>query len=126
MRLLIDTHILLWHLEGDEKLSVSRRQLITDLKNDKFISIGSLWEIAIKLGLNKLSLSYSLKEIISYIESRDIILLPISSEHLIEISTMSLHHRDPFDRLFVAQAKVEDLAIMTNDESFDSYGVKVL
>lgn len=126
MRLLIDTHILLWHLEGDEKLSVSRRQLISDLKNDKFISIGSLWEIAIKISLNKLSLSYSLKEIISYIESRDITLLPISSEHLIEISTMSLHHRDPFDRLLVAQAKVENLAIRTSDESFGSYEVEVL
>jgi PIN domain nuclease of toxin-antitoxin system len=125
MRLLVDTHVLLWYLEGDKKLSTTYRRLISDPENEKFVSVGSLWEIAIKSSLNKLSLSNSLKDIIEYIETRGIILLSISPRHTIEVSTLPFHHRDPFDRILIAQSRIEELPIITDDRMFADYEVEL-
>jgi len=126
MRLLIDTHILLWFLEGNQLLATSRHQIIADPENDIFVSIGSLWEMAIKISLNKLTLSYPLAEIVDHITSENINILPILPAHAIEISVLPFHHRDPFDRLLVAQSRIERLALMSNDKNFKSYEIEIL
>ena len=126
MRLLIDTHILIWFLEGNRLLSISRRQTIAKARNDIFVSVASLWEIAIKISLGKLLLIKPLADVIKQITVEDIEILPISPEHILQVSTLPFHHRDPFDRLLIAQAQVENLAVMTNDVEFSGYKVEIL
>ena len=126
MRLLIDTHILIWFLEGNKSLSKSRRQIIANPQNEIFVSIASLWEMAIKISLGKLTLAKSLADVIKQIGVEDIELLPISPEHTLQVSTLPFHHRDPFDRIIIAQSQIENLAVMTDDKDFADYGVKIL
>lgn len=126
MRLLIDTHILIWFFEGNKLLSKSRRQIISDPQNDIFVSIASLWEIAIKISLEKLTLTQPLADVLKQIAAEDIEVLSISPEHILQVATLPFHHRDPFDRLVVAQSKIEKLLVMTNDKIFASYGMKIL
>lgn len=126
MQLLIDTHILLWFLEGNKLLLKSRRQIIVNPNNDIFVSIASLWEIAIKISVGKLTLAKPLADIIKQIAIEDFEILPILPEHTVQISALPFHHRDPFDRMIIAQSKVENLKIMTDDGEFGSYGVKIL
>jgi len=126
MQLLIDTHILIWFLEGNKLLSKLRRQIIADEQNDIFISIASLWEMAIKISVGKLTLAKSLADVIKQIAVEDIEVLPILTEHTLRVSTLPFHHRDPFDRIIIVQAQVENLPIMTEDTNFGSYGVKLL
>ncbi len=126
MRLLIDTHILIWFLEGNNLLSKSRRQIIADSQNDVFVSVASLWEIAIKISVGKLNLVNPLDDVINQIGIENIEILPISPEHTLQVSVLPFHHRDPFDRIIICQSKVENLKIMTDDSEFGSYGVKIL
>lgn len=126
MRLLIDTHILIWFLEGNQTLSKTRRQIITDARNDVFVSIASLWEMAIKVSLNKLTLRQPLADVAEQIVAEDIEILSISPEHVLQVSTLSFHHRDPFDRIIIAQAQIENLPVMSNDADFTSYSIKLL
>lgn len=97
MRLLIDTHILIWFLEGDVSLSKPNRQIISDSNNEVFLSIASLWELAIKISIGKLTLSKPLADVIKQIYSENIEILSISPEHILQVSTLPFHHRDPFD-----------------------------
>lgn len=120
MQLLIDTHILIWFLEGNKMLSKLRRQFISNPQNDIFISIATLWEIAIKISVGKLTLAKSFGDVIKQIATEDIEILPISPEHTLQVSNLPFHHRDPFDRIIIAQSQVENLAIMTNDTNFVS------
>ncbi len=126
MRLILDTHILIWFLGGSRLLSKSRRQIIGATQNDIFVSIASLWEMAIKIRLGKLSLTKPFADVIKQISVEDIEILAITPEHTLQVSTLPFHHRDPFDRLVIAQAQVENLAIMTDDADFASYGAKIL
>ncbi len=126
MRLLIDTRILIWFLEGSHSLSSSRQQIISQTRNDIFISIASLWEMAIKISLGKLTLRRPLADVIKQIAIEDIEILPISLEHTLQVSTMPFHHRDPFDRIIIAQSQIQNLSVMTGDKDFASYGVKLL
>ncbi len=126
MQLLLDTHILIWFLEGNNLLSKSRRQIIANSQNDIFISIASLWEIAIKISIGKLILAKPLTDVIKQIGLENIEILAISPEHTLQVSNLPFHHRDPFDRIIVAQAQVENLAMMTDDIEFGNYGVKLL
>ncbi|HEX9961981.1 MAG TPA: type II toxin-antitoxin system VapC family toxin [Pyrinomonadaceae bacterium] len=126
MRLLIDTHILIWFLEGAKLLSKSRRQIIAEPQNDIFVSIASLWEIAIKISLGKLILTKPLADVIKQIAVEDIEVLPIAPEHALQVSVLPFHHRDPFDRIIIAQAQVENLPVMTNDGEFGNYTIKIL
>ncbi len=126
MRLILDTHILIWFLEGNRSLSNSRRQIITQTQNDIFVSIASLWETAIKVSLGKLTLSQSLADVVKQINSEDIEILPITPEHTLQVSILPFHHRDPFDRIIISQAQVENLTVMTNDTDFIKYGIQVL
>jgi PIN domain nuclease of toxin-antitoxin system len=126
MRLLIDTHILIWFLEGNKLLSKPRRQIVVNPQNDVFVSIASLWEAAIKISIGKLTLANPLAEVIKQITIENIEILPIAPEHTLQVSALRFHHRDPFDRIIIAQAQVENLPIMSDDGEFSNYAIRIL
>lgn len=124
MKLLLDTHVFLWFIMGSPHLSAEARTLIEDEKNRKFISIASLWEIAIKSSIGKLTLSASFDQLIpQQLTLNGFELLPIEFTHLAAVATLPFHHRDPFDRLLIAQAIVEKMPIMSIDSAFEAYNV---
>lgn len=124
MNLLLDTHTLLWFTAGDSSLSQSACSAIEDLNNNRYVSVASLWEIAIKVSINKLTLSEPFETLIpEQLAENRIELLDISVEHTALIASMPFHHRDPFDRLVAAQAKVEQMTLVSVDAAFDAYGV---
>ena len=118
---LLDTHALLWFLSGDERISPKSRKVISDPKNRCYISIASLWEMAIKIKIGKLDLSFDLKELATYLSGNNIEVLPIAFEHIMETLVLEDHHRDPFDRIIIAQARFERLTIISKDENFPKY-----
>ncbi len=124
MRLLLDTHTLIWFFAGDSQLSNTARILIEDEDNHKLVSIASIWEMAIKESKGLLNLSLPLHE---YIEQKlsleDFNLLNINLYHLNAIVTMPFHHKDPFDRLLIAQSMVERIPILSKDSAFDAYPI---
>ena len=126
MQLLIDTHVLIWFLEGNKSLSKPHRQIISDSQNDVLVSIASLWEIAVKISLGKLTLAKPLADVIKQIAVENIEVLPILPKHTLQVSILPFHHRDPFDRIIIAQLQVENLPIVTNDIEFSHYGIKLL
>ena len=124
MKLLLDTHALLWMLDGAEELSARAGREIADAANTKFVSVASLWEIAIKVSTRKLTVRQPLADLIAELRSTGMIhVLPIADAHLVGASTLPFHHRDPFDRLIIAQALADGMAVVGNDGVFDDYGV---
>lgn len=124
MNVLLDTHAFLWFFIGDTSLSARARTLIEDESNEKFFSVASLWEIAIKVSIGKLTLSAPFDEIFpDQLEKNGIDLLKITSAHASAITTLPFHHRDPFDRLLIAQAMIEQMEIVSVDPAFDRYSV---
>ena len=124
MRLLLDTHAFLWFFIGNSALSTTARALIEDESNDKFFSIASLWEIAIKASVGKLTPSKSFDEIFpDELANNGIVLIGITTAHVALITTLPCHHRDPFDRLLIAQAMVEHMEVVSADAAFDDYAV---
>ena len=122
MRLLLDTHSFLWFIEDSPQLSTDAKSLL-ESDVDLLISAASLWEIAIKIGIGKLTLTQPFDTFIPDQLTRNAIdLLPITVPHLALVSTLPLHHRDPFDRLLVAQAIIEQILIVSIDDKFDLYG----
>ena len=126
MRILVDTHIVLWYLEGDQSLSRTRRQRIVDPANDIFVSIASLWEISIKISIGRLKISRPFSDILVHLSNQSIAILPIMPGHVLQVATLPFHHRDPFDRMIIAQSQVEFLSVMSHDKNFAAYGVKLL
>lgn len=126
MRLLLDTQVLIWHVEDDPRLSISHSDLIADPANETFVSIATLWEIAIKVNIGKLNLSLEFLDLIAHLQTSSIETLQIREEHLNSVSSLPLHHRDPFDRLLIAQAQVERLQVLTTDRKFDAYGISLI
>ena len=125
MRLLLDTHAFLWFMEGDQRLSVAAKELIEQPSNELFLSVGSLWEMAIKISLGKLILSATLDEVgTTWLSNSSIRMLGITIEHLKRVAEMPFLHRDPFDRLIVAQGAVDNLIILSADGIFELYGVQ--
>jgi PIN domain nuclease of toxin-antitoxin system len=125
MRLLLDTHAFLWFLGDAPELSTQARGLIEDDTNEVLLSVASLWEMAIKISLQKLTLSGPLGQFIpEQLALNSIGLLPITLAHTVAVATLPFHHRDPFDRLLIAQALVEALPVISRDHSWDAYGVK--
>ncbi len=124
MDLLLDTHTLIWFLNGDRKISTNALEVILSNGNRKFVSIASLWEIAIKINIKKLSFDGNLAEISKLIEENGIDILQINIEHLNSYESLELIHRDPFDRILVAQAFVDNLTIITKDINIHSYPVE--
>lgn len=127
MNLLLDTHTYLWFIAGDERLSIAAREVIENPDNLKIISTASLWEITIKYSLGKLQLKVGLQKVLTdYISTNGFNLLPIETSHLLELSRLAMHHRDPFDRLLIAQAKSDHLAVCSADRFFKDYGIDVI
>ena len=126
MNILLDTHALIWFVEDDEKLPDSLKVILNEKSNSIYISIASLWEMAIKISLNKLSISVSFDEVIELVKSNGFEILQISEFHLSELLKLPFIHRDPFDRLLAAQASFEDLLFVSCDEIFNSYNVRRL
>lgn len=125
MRYLLDTHTLLWFLSGDESLSQTARQLIENEANQIFVSIASLWEITIKSSLSKLELASSLEQmLVDKLLENDIQTLAISVHHLMGVHNLPFYHRDPFDRLIVAQSLIEKMPIIGKDVIMNNYGVQ--
>lgn len=110
MRVLLDTHSFLWFVEGSPRLSARARSTIEDVGNDRYLSVAGVWEIAIKVRLGKLSITAPLQDcLLEHLDRSITNLLGITLLHATRVADLPLHHRDPFDRLLIAQAIVEDM-----------------
>jgi len=125
MNNLLDTHTLIWFLNGDNNIS-GKARLEIETKEGNYVSIASIWEIAIKISIGKLDLKYSFEKFISRIQIYSFKILPVSAADALTISLMPFHHRDPFDRMIIAQAKNNNLQILTKDIIFTKYNIKIL
>ena len=124
MNFLLDTHGLIWFLTGEAQLSVTARSLIEDDSNRIYISIASLWEMAIRFSVGKLNVGQSFEALFpAQLDANDIAILEISVAHLKEVCKLPFHHRDPFDRLLVVQALTENWPVISADAVLDSYRV---
>jgi PIN domain nuclease of toxin-antitoxin system len=127
LNFLIDTHCWLWWLSEPERLNATARRQIAHHSNAVFFSAASAWEIAIKAALGKLQLPEPAADYVpSRVSTQGMIPLPINQRHALQLEKMPLHHRDPFDRILIAQAQMEGLPILTADPHFRSYDVKIL
>ncbi len=124
MRLLLDTHTLIWHQTDNKRLSVKADRMIADPGNRVFVSMATLWEMAIKRSRGKLEIKESPMEYLEIYLARGVELLNISPDHIMAIESLPWRHADPFDRMLIAQAQTEDLTILTVDKIFTHYDVK--
>lgn len=125
--ILIDTHALLWFTWGHEKLSDTARQAIESPENKRHLSIASLWEISLKVSHGKLKINRPMAQFVQkYVEGADIQVLGIELSHLDAFMDLSFHHKDPFDRIMIAQARVEELTLVSCDEHFSKYDVDII
>jgi PIN domain nuclease of toxin-antitoxin system len=125
VRQLLDTHTFLWFVMGNPRITAKLRAQIED--NENFVSVVSIWEIAIKYGIGKLNLEIPFDDFIDrQITPNGIQLLDIKLEHLKVVSALPLHHRDPFDRLLIAQAITEDIVLISADSVFSLYPVRLM
>lgn len=125
MQLLVDTHLLLWSVAASKKLPPEVREMLTDPANDVFYSAASVWEIAIKSGLGRSDFRVDLPSLLQAFVTAGFVELPITSTHAARVSTLPDLHKDPFDRLLVAQALTEPAILLTNDAQLGSYGAHV-
>ena len=121
MNYLLDTHTFLWFINDDEQLSGKAINAIADPDAIKYISMASLWEIAIKLNIGKLVLDIPYKALRQQIDINGFELLHIAFEHTTELSTLNHHHGDPFDRIIISQALIENLTVISKDKNFAKY-----
>lgn len=121
MRLLLDTHVLLWWLADDRKLSKEARTMISDANHQVLVSAATVWEIAIKAGLGRIEIE--LDDLEDAIPKSGFEPLPISVQHAVRVGRLPGIHRDPFDRMLVAQAGVEELRLVTHDRVFERYSL---
>jgi PIN domain nuclease of toxin-antitoxin system len=126
MKYLLDTHTLLWVYEDSPKLSEKVRQIIADNSSLKYISVASFWEIAIKLGAGKLKIDGGLLAIESLSDESGLMVLPVKREYIRPLPDMPFHHKDPFDRLLIATAIVENMTLITTDENIHKYDLTAL
>jgi PIN domain nuclease of toxin-antitoxin system len=123
MRLLLDTHTLIWWLEGSKEIGKSVATVLRSAENVKFISVVSIWEMRLKASLKKLDLPKNFRAVL---DEQPIEQLPVLVDHAHAFGELPLHHRDPFDRMLVAQAIVEGLTLVTRDERINAYGIPIL
>ncbi len=128
MRLLLDTHAFLWWVFGDVKLSRPARHVLTDDEsNEVFVSAASAWEIATKFRIGKLPDAAAVaRDVASAIAAEGFVELPITVAYAQSAGDLGGRHRDPFDRMLIAQALAEDLTLVSNERAFDAYGIKRL
>lgn len=125
MRFLLDTHTLLWYISGDQTLPKAVVNAISDLSNQCYVSVASIWEITIKMSNGKLEVRGGLPTIEDFLINNDFELTPITFEDNYQLAALSFYHRDPFDRMLIAQARRLRTKIITKDELFHSYPVSV-
>ena len=124
MRVLLDSHAFLWFVGGNSRFSQRARQVVEDRDNESVFSIASVWEMAIKVGLGKLTPHVPFPMLISeQLKENGIALLDITVAHALRVAQLPYHHRDPFDRMLIAQAITEGLPIISVDSVFDAYSV---
>lgn len=121
MKLLLDTHLLLWAADSLERVPAGARALMADLENELLFSVVSIWEVAIKNGLNRPDFQVDARLLRRGLIDNGYVELPISGEHAVAVDTLPLIHRDPFDRLLIAQATVEGLVLLTSDVTLERY-----
>lgn len=127
MRVLLDTHVFLWWINEDPRLSQTARESLSDAENDLLFSVASGWEMAIKIGSGKLEITGNLGAYISmHLGENNIEVLQVTLRHAVGVVELPNHHRDPFDRLLVAQALAEDIAIVTIDPQVARYPVETI
>lgn len=127
MRLLLDTHTFIWFFTGNTKISNQARAFIDNQDNEKLLSTASVWEIAIKQSTGKLSFHVPFEVFIKQqLSLNDFNLIDINLDHLAVVATLAFHHRDPFDRLLIAQSIVENIPILSVDSAFDAYPIERL
>ncbi|MBM3322247.1 type II toxin-antitoxin system VapC family toxin [candidate division WOR-3 bacterium] len=126
MKLLLDTHVFLWFVSGDERLSRRARRAIEASDAEPVLSAASVWEMAIKAGLGKLTLPASVEEYVGGKLYEGFSMLPVDWHHAAAVEHLPRHHRDPFDRLIAAQALAEKLPLVSSDSVFRRYGVRVV
>ena len=124
MRLLLDTHALLWWLADDDQLGPRARELIEDPGNDVLVSVVSLWEIVVKVRVGKLEAD--IREVADIVTREGFALLDISTAHLVTLARLPMHHRDPFDHLLMAQAIEEDATFISEDRNASRYKVRLV
>jgi PIN domain nuclease of toxin-antitoxin system len=124
MSILLDTHTFLWFVAGDAKLSTRARRLIEEPNTRVLLSVASLWETVIKVSVGKLPLTKSIAQLVrDDVNGNGMELLPINVGHLVILAGLPLLHRDPFDRLLVAQAQGENVQLASADAALDAYGI---
>ena len=127
MRLLLDTHVFLWWLEDSPHLGARARDILNDEHNELLWSLASSWELAIKVALGRMRIPEPLPEYLPRVlEEQSVRLLPIDHGHVLRVSELPRHHKDPFDRLLVAQAQIERVPVLTRDDDFRRYDVEVV
>ncbi len=126
MKLLLDTHSFLWWIGNDDRLSDTARDAISDANNEVFFSVVSAWEMAIKTRSGKLSMDAELTGFVrKHLHKNGFSVLPVILSHSMQIVQLPLHHRDPFDRMLVAQAQVEKIQLITKDPEIAKYAVRI-
>lgn len=125
IKLLLDTHTFIWWDSEPSKLSKRALELLTDKNNLRLLSVVSLWEISIKHQLGKLTLNKTLGEIVAIQKNNFIDILAITVAHVLALDSLSVYHKDPFDRLLIAQANVENAVLISCDSVFANYSVQV-
>lgn len=123
---LIDTHVLLWYIKGDKRLSEPAKTLIDSVDNVIYLSKASLWEMTIKSSLGKLTIGVSLDKLAEYLHQEGFVLLDFDFADLTQLHQLPFHHGDPFDRLIIAQALAHELTIISDDRNFVHYPAKLL
>ena len=124
MKYLIDTHTFLWIIEDNKNLTEKVRTIYIDNSNEIYLSVASIWEMAVKISLNKLSIRGQLVKFIDrHAIENNIRLLSIQPHHIFSIEKLPFHHRDPFDRLLLSQCLQEKMHLLSKDKEFDKYGI---
>ena len=127
MNLLLDSHTFIWMHNEPSKLSTKAAMEIVVLSNTLFLSIASIWEIQIKIQIGKFNFKDSLANVIAEQQKKNgLQILPVNLSHVLELENLPFHHKDPFDRLLIAQARVENLTLVSSDPNFSAYSVNLL
>ena len=126
MKYLLDTHVVLWFAEHSKKLSDAAYSAVQDEDAEIFVSIASAWEVAVKISIGKLDLDGGLPEFFRMIDSNNFFLLSVQRVYLLQMINLPEHHRDPFDRMIIATAVMEDMTLITIDENIHRYNEPTL
>jgi PIN domain nuclease of toxin-antitoxin system len=126
LKCLLDTHTYLWWLSRPELVSQRVKDIISNDVNEIFVSVATFWELAIKSSIGKITLSKDVHCLATELPEDGLVLIPIKPEHCSAVAKLPFHHRDPFDRMLLAQALVENLTLLTRDNELQSYPVRVV